>query len=205
MLHPAAYLINDGPIVPALPVGKAFAYLLASNGLFKLARNRHLEARIPLARCQVAGLHPLTPLLRLSVGRLPGSLLRAALDDARREAWAAPREAMYHIAMRDTRTAELRRPPQDTSAGRVAYSGGATADIVMDIHSHHTMNAFFSSTDDRDEQGFRLYAVLGNIFTRPEIRVRVGLYGDHWEIPARLAFDHLGPCRDALGGTHAPH
>jgi hypothetical protein len=36
------------------------------------------------------------------------------------------------------------------------------------------MKAFFSGTDDADEQGFRLYGVLGSIFERPTFMLRVG-------------------------------
>jgi PRTRC genetic system protein A len=34
---------------------------------------------------------------------------------------------------------------------------------VLDIHSHNTMNAFFSGGDDRDEKSTRLFGVLGQL------------------------------------------
>ena len=49
---------------------------------------------------------------------------------------------------------------------------------VMDIHSHNTMPAKFSDTDDRDEKATRLYAVAGRfdqVF--PEIAVRASCGG----------------------------
>lgn len=49
---------------------------------------------------------------------------------------------------------------------------------VLDIHSHGTMRPFFSGTDDKDEQGFRLYMVVGRLDTLvPEVEMRVGVYG----------------------------
>ncbi|MBI4284525.1 MAG: Mov34/MPN/PAD-1 family protein, partial [Chloroflexi bacterium] len=49
---------------------------------------------------------------------------------------------------------------------------------VVDIHSHAGMSAFFSSTDNRDEQGLRLYMVVGRLDTlAPEREMRVGVYG----------------------------
>jgi hypothetical protein len=36
----------------------------------------------------------------------------------------------------------------------------------IEVHSHHH-ESFFQQTDDKDEQGFRLYGVLGTIFNRP--------------------------------------
>ena len=51
----------------------------------------------------------------------------------------------------------------------LAYENDPRA--VIDLHSHGRMSAFFSSTDDADEQGFRLYVVIGNVDTdRPTYR-----------------------------------
>lgn len=49
---------------------------------------------------------------------------------------------------------------------------------VMDIHSHNTMPAVFSETDNADEKETRLYAVAGRFNrTFPEITVRAGCAG----------------------------
>jgi len=71
--------------------------------------------------------------------------------------------------------------------------GGDSPDIILDLHSHCEMGAFFSATDNRDEQGFRLYAVLGRIFTRPEMALRVGVYGDFWTVPVGMVFGGIIP------------
>ena len=59
---------------PALVPGRAYAYVLAGNGLWKLAANRHVACLIPVARCRVAGLPPLAARVQLCCGRLPGHL-----------------------------------------------------------------------------------------------------------------------------------
>ena len=49
---------------------------------------------------------------------------------------------------------------------------------VMDFHSHNTMPAVFSGTDNADEKETRLYAVAGRFNrTFPEITVRAGCAG----------------------------
>ena len=49
---------------------------------------------------------------------------------------------------------------------------------VMDFHSHNTMPAVFSETDNADEKETRLYAVAGRFNqTLPEITVRAGCAG----------------------------
>ncbi len=193
---PVAYQVYRGDERPTLPPDKAYAYVLAGNGIFKLAANRHIEALILLARCRVAGLPPLEPYVRLREGRLPGRLLATILDDARRLSWEEPREAMYHLVMQDGRVHVI-RPRQRAGAASLAYAGGGDPDIICDLHSHHQMEAFFSSRDDGDEQGFRFYAVIGRIFTRPEIRVRVGVYGDFHPVPVTVLFTDGGPFIDA--------
>lgn len=61
---------------------------------------------------------------------------------------------------------------------------------VVEIHSHASMAAFFSSTDNTDETGFRIYGVLGRVnTTQPEIQMRVGLFQHCWNIPAKAVFD----------------
>ena len=67
-------------------------------------------------------------------------------------------------------------PPQAGTATRLAYQ--PPAGVVAEFHSHGGSRAFFSATDDRDEQGFRIYGVVGRLDTPlPELRLRVGVYG----------------------------
>jgi hypothetical protein len=60
------------------------------------------------------------------------------------------------------------------------------------------MAPFFSQTDNRDEQGFRLYAVIGRVKTKPQLCVRVGVYGDYWSIPAATVFEMPEGIRDCF-------
>lgn len=72
-------------------------------------------------------------------------------------------------------------PEQDLSGGAVKYKADAknTDPIVMDIHSHHTMPAFFSSIDDGDEKGTQFFAVVGNIeVSNPTMNIRVRMDGE---------------------------
>jgi len=193
--EPAAYLIHQDGRQPAVPDDKVFAYVLAGNGLFKQARNRHVDALIKLATTHVAGLQPLTPYVRPLTGRIPGQILHRILQDARSRSWDAPCEAMYHITI-DHNQVHVFRPQQDAGAARVAYAGGDDLSIILDLHSHQQMRAFYSETDNRDEQGFRFYAVIGRIFTRPEIILRLGMYGDFQRVPTTTLFTDLGPFQE---------
>ena len=67
-------------------------------------------------------------------------------------------------------------PPQAGSRASLIYQ--PPSGVVAEFHSHGSLSAFFSATDDRDEQGFRIYGVAGRLHSaRPELRLRVGVYG----------------------------
>jgi PRTRC genetic system protein A len=175
---------------------QGFDFIWAANGVFKRARNRYLEACIPVAARMFPGLLPILPYVRLLGERIPGRVLSIALADARKQARARPAEAMYHVHLGEGRV-RLSRPRQDAGAASLTYRGGGEADVVMDIHSHCQMRAFFSLTDDRDEQGFRLYAVMGHVFnSRPQIGVRVGVWGSFWPVPVWDVFSPANEWED---------
>lgn len=57
------------------------------------------------------------------------------------------------------------------------YALECSKTLVMDMHSHGRLRAFFSGQDDRDEKGTRLFLVAGNLHEEPQIRVRAGIIG----------------------------
>ena len=97
----------------------------------------------------------------------------------------------------------MTKPPQEQTAASVRPVGSTATyeDSLIELHSHHDMAAQFSSVDNADETGFRVYGVLGNIFKWPTLRVRVGLYGHYWEVPATWVFDLPPNIADALAGS----
>ena len=172
-----------------------YEYLVGSNGLFVYAADEHMTAFVPVSIAHLSGeLFQIKPALLLHLPRVPGSLLRLALESARRH---LPNEAMYqftHHAHGETYTRgwTCRMPNALATPTALAYENDPHA--VIDLHSHGRMEAFFSSTDDADEQGFRLYVVIGNVDTdSPTIVARVGVYGHHMSIDPSVIFDDLGP------------
>lgn len=180
------------------PTAPGYDYLLAGNGLFKRAENRYIRACLPLVERPVAGLPHLRPELVVKSGLISGHLLELVLLDARQKA-VQKQEQTYLFRVEDGRL-RVTRPRQKTSPHRVhSWTEQGYENVLCEIHSHNTMTAFFSRTDDGDEKGFRFYAVLGRLLDRPEILVRLGLYGDTIPLPARLLFTDLGPIKDKLG------
>lgn len=62
--------------------------------------------------------------------------------------------------------------------------------LVFEIHSHGSMGAFFSGTDDRDEKDDRFFGVIGNIKNYyPDIKIRVSVGGRRKEISIEDIFN----------------
>lgn len=203
---PIEYHIYTGQ---SLPLASPYAYVVAANGVYKIVDNPRFYASLRIAPARVAGLTrwPETGVL-LRVPKIPATWLRAALSHARDAVQGSrgaggivgPVEQMYHFhffASEECRFMsrgewKVSVPRQDASAGRVRYRGGDESTVLLDLHSHHEMGAFFSSTDNADAQGCRFDAVIGRIFSRPEIRLRLAVYGDFVELPAGFLFEGLG-------------
>ena len=62
--------------------------------------------------------------------------------------------------------------------------------LVFEIHSHNTMNAFWSGTDDSDEKETRFYGVLGNL-DKDEIgeKFRTNILGKYVDLTRDHIFD----------------
>jgi PRTRC genetic system protein A len=167
----------------------AYQYLIARNGVYVRAETKFFSALLPIAIATVRSLAPLQPEFRLNVPRIPEKLLTVALTDARRARRpdGGPNEVLYHFRHHGSRV-QLRRPSQRATGVSVVAAGNDDANTLCELHSHGNMNAFWSRTDDADEQGARVYAVIGRLDTAPEIRVRVGVYGYWQPLPVTAVF-----------------
>ena len=207
---------RPGTPLPPLTAPAGYDYVLAANGVFKRGRNRHVEAVIPVASCTVAGLarwfDPVQcPGLRiprlagetrikLAVPRLPPRLLAVALEDARA---AGGIETAYQVVIADSRVG-LVKPPQRGTVSSLDYTDSGGPEVLLDLHSHGNTPAYFSLQDDEDQKGFRFYAVMGCINTRPSICLRLGIHGDWLPLPVTALFGNAGPFQDTFGVEQDP-
>lgn len=180
----------------------AYQYILAGNGVFVRAETRFFTALLPVTACTVRGLKPLSHSFHLHVPRMPARLLDTILSDARRarrpdegRSTNGLNEVLYQFHHHG-QTVHVKKPPQQATAVSVLAPGSNEANILCDLHSHGNMSAFFSQTDDADEQAAKLYAVIGKLDTAPEIRLRVGVYGYWLSLPITAVFTGNGPFKD---------
>lgn len=184
-----------------------YEYVLAGNGVFIRAEDSRIEAMVrvrnndiidaELAREITPGrLHELRPRFTLKLPRVPSGFLPAVLTRARK---LMPNEFCCQF----THALGWRClvPPQ--RVGRMAVEFQDTGDAVIDLHSHNSMNPFWSATDNADEQGLRVYVVVGNIDTnRPRALARVGVYGHHMPIPLSAVFEGQIPFTEATSSRN---
>jgi hypothetical protein len=192
-------------------------WIVAANGVFKrgVSAAHDLLIQVQAQAIAVPGLARLLPHARFvgRAGRLRiGRFLPLLLENARKAAapvgegyalLVRPIEKQYFVAVRAGRCCLLAPSLQQGTATTLRYVPPKADALLVDIHSHHQMPAFFSATDDRDDTGLSVSAVIGTIYTRPQIVVRLNVYGHRQIVPATLLFDELGPFHDGGRDAHA--
>jgi len=170
----------------AAPAGQLYQYVTAGNGVFLRAARTGLEIQLPLATFPVRGLPELER--KVSMARVPASILALMLHASR---LASPNEILFYLRWSQESGWSLETPEQVSTSHSVhPVDPLAGEGVLMEVHSHNNMKAFFSVMDDREEaQGFRIYAVLGRVNTRPEIQCRIGVYGQFLYISPSEVFD----------------
>ena len=168
---PVGYLVNH-PAGLAGVQGIGYDYVLGSGGVYVQSQSADLVARVMVAPGEVRGLAPVDEKVALPHGPIPASLFEKGL----RWFQDAPDTERLFAVRWDGRAYRLVVPAQAGTASSLAYR--PPAGVVAEFHSHGSSRAFFSATDDRDEQGFRIYGVVGRLDAPlPKLRLRVGVYG----------------------------
>jgi PRTRC genetic system protein A len=194
---------------PLPPINAAmYEYVVASNGVFVRGRRTGLSVMLPVMTgpaIPLRGLVPVEPFVQLDHPRVPAELVDEMLNAAlaAKDDDLKPVEVLFHLTW-DANGARLAMPSQERGVAFVRPIGQTLSyeTAVVEVHSHHGMAACFSPTDDADETGFRIFGVLGEIYTQPTLRVRVGLYGHYWEIPATWVFQLPHRVTDAHARDH---
>ena len=172
------YLVNH-PAGLAGVQGVGYDYVFGSGGVYVQSESAHLTARALVAPAEVRGLAPVSEKVELAHGLIPAHVFELGL------AWmlAAPHTERFFAVGWDGYAYRLVVPPQEGTGSSLSYQ--PPHGVIAEFHSHGSHRAFFSATDDRDEQGFRVYGVVGRLHDPlPELALRVGVYGHfaplHW-------------------------
>ena len=192
------YLVNRAAGLTGVQ-GIGYDYVLGSGGVYVQSESAHLTARVLVAPCQVRGLAPVAEKLSLSHGPIPAQLFEVGL----RWFQQAPDTERFFAVRWDGSAYRLVVPEQAGTATSLAYR--PPAGVVAEFHSHGSLSAFFSATDDRDEQGFRVYGVAGRLdAVEPELTLRVGVYAHFAPLGWSQVFGGPDPGLRLVGQEAAP-
>ena len=172
---------------PAGERGIFYDYILAGNGVFVRAENSLIKATVAVSEATIRGLQPLEQNVELRHGRIPQYIYNLALSTLMVNPY---REQLVAVVWDELY--RLKLPTQENGECWIKYQ--TLPDTVLEFHSHGLMSAFFSMTDNRDEQGLCIYAVAGKLDRLiPDMNMRVGIYGYFVPLKFSEVFDvHAG-------------
>ncbi|HAX77690.1 MAG TPA: hypothetical protein DCY88_18100, partial [Cyanobacteria bacterium UBA11372] len=172
------YLIAQNETLPVFNASM-YEFIMAGNGVILRSIREGLSVIAPFLEGTIPGLAFIPPQFHLQYPKVPSHLLEEIL---RLSQQVAPKEILFHLCWSSNRW-QLKIPPQTNDLFSVTRLD-SSANILIELHSHHIMEARFSSQDNLEESGFKIYGVIGKIFTQPILRLRVGIYHRlFWEIP----------------------
>ena len=187
------YLIAQNETLPAFNAS-IYEFIMAGNGVMLRSIREGLSVIAPFLEGAISGLAFVPSQFHLQYPKIPSHLLEEIL---RLSQQVAPKEILFHLCWSSNRW-QLKIPPQTNDLFSVTRLD-SSANILIELHSHHIMEARFSSQDNLEESGFKIYGVIGRIFTQPILRLRVGIYHRlFWEIPADWVFEMPPQILDAL-------
>ena len=152
--------------------GLGYDYIMASNGIFVQSQSESITARIQIASASIKGLQEAEAKLVMHHGLIPSELLQQGVEWMCEE----PSTERFFTIRWDSNRYVIHIPEQTGTGSSLKYK--PPEDAVAEFHSHAKHQAFFSGTDDKDEQAFRIYGVVGRLNQEyPEMIIRVGIYG----------------------------
>lgn len=189
---------------PATRSGAMYNYEVFEDGVYLSAAREELEVSFPIGPCLVRGLAQSSgPLFDFKLPRVPVELVGELFYQAE-EFGQFGLETLFYLSWSQllpwTKGWQLLQPEQERAAisCRPLEGQASSQRAIVEIHSHHRMAAKFSQVDDADEQGFRIYGVVGRLDKQPEIRIRIGVYGYFWEVPAHWVLELPDGVKDCV-------
>lgn len=162
-------------------------YVMRGNGLWEVRQNQIGIFYNLLHECNIGGFPKEEfeeSFVELALPRIPREMLNQIIAFFRKLTEKHDFEAYVQVVWdKNEQTYKIICPKQVVSKARVQYVATNPPPhqvIVLDIHSHNSMNAFFSGVDDSDERkrGDRFFGVVGKLdMAEPQIKLSFILGG----------------------------
>lgn len=168
--------------------GLFYDYVMSRQGIYVQAENDRITARVLHLPGYIRGLSDTSEKLVLNQGKIPVGIVNLGIS------WMMinPRqERLFSIVISEGKYKLEIPAEQQGDAASLRYARDSDDPIVAQFHSHCDHRAFFSYTDDQDEQGFAIYGVAGRLtLPEPELALRIGIYGHFGTVRWPDVFDH---------------
>lgn len=192
-----SYFLKKDDFLPPIQ-GQLFEYVLASNGVFVRAQRPGFEASIPVTRMDpmddIRGLKPHGLDVALT-HKVPVKILKDMLEIASTQNYGEENgfvvsnalEVLFYLYLNENGW-DMMMPEQEQTSFSCKPKG-VYQPPLLELHSHHGMKARFSETDNADENGLRIYSVIGDLYKHPTILTRVSIYGHMCVIPSNYVYE----------------
>lgn len=173
-------------------------FVMHKNGVLQFRKNQIGSFLVGADEEHLQYLPEVKTEFRFSLAKIPGEILGTVISFFKRvvnEKNGA--EAMVQIFWDDTKHKYfIHCCEQDVSGASVTFKRDIKLEkehiLVADIHSHNTMDAFFSGTDNRDEKEDRLYGVCGKLNTKKvQVLFRAGCAGNYVNVKPEKVFSFI--------------
>lgn len=148
-------------------------YLWAGNGIFRSVSRTEFNATITHRLVTTPGLTELLPGFELLVPQVPQDKVKSIIDRINQH---RDLEQLFYLYWRGTAW-EVIFPEQECTSTSCISREQHPEPAAIEIHSHGSMGAFFSSTDNQEENGCRISTVIGRNNNQLEIISRVCAHG----------------------------
>lgn len=162
------------------PIKGFYQVVHAGNGEFIRAKRAGLHVIIQVSEICESVVTSIDPLVQLERKIEPDAMTRIYADFKKH----LPNERLVWVS-KDQMILAPRQRASPGSVKAVDRFHPALENVLFDVHSHNTMEAYFSTQDDRDEgKGFRVYIVIGRVGSgMPQIKARIGCFGHFMDVP----------------------
>jgi PRTRC genetic system protein A len=174
-----------------LPTG----FIWAGNGIFRSVTRQEFKAVVCHREVHTPGLPEFEQEFKLLVPPVPHTKVKAIIKQIQQE---PNLEQLFYLYWRGDWTPSMLRdrwevlyPEQECTPSSCIAGDRFLEPAVIEIHSHGAARAFFSGTDDLEENGCRISTVIGKSNGQLEIVSRVCVHGLFLPIQSSLIYENI--------------
>jgi PRTRC genetic system protein A len=170
-------------------------YLWAGNGIFRSVNRTEFNATIAHKLVTTPGLTELDPSFELLVSKVPPDKVKGIIDRINQY---PDLEQLFYLYWRGTAW-EVICPEQECTPTSCISLEQYPEPAAIEIHSHGSMGAFFSATDNKEENGCRISTVIGRTNNQLEIVSRVCAHGLFLDVASDQIYQNINTyCRHVI-------